>query len=124
MRIEMAAIESFEQAKLSFLNLWRRRAAVQIRHRFCARDNPSALMHARQKIGIPHLPASVWQLRCEYDERRQILVFSSKPIADPRTNARPFKRDRAGVNPERRLEMIAVVIAHRVDYANFIDHLA
>src|SRR5262249_25869491 len=105
----MAAIEAFEQAQLSLLDFRRGRAALEVRHRLIAGDDTRALMYGGQKVGIPDLRARIRQQRRERHERRQVLVFSSEAVTDPRPDARTFERDRAGVNAQRRLEMVAVI---------------
>src|SRR5262249_60407742 len=51
--------------------------------------------------------------------------FSGRKAAlGPRPDARTFERGRASVNAERRLEMVVVVVAQRIDHADVVDHLA
>ena len=48
-------------------------------------------------------PPAYGQLRREHDERRQVPIHRAQAVADPRADARPGERERAGVHAERRL---------------------
>ena len=81
------------------------------------------LVAAGQEVGRPDLPAGVGQVRREHDERRQVLVHRPQAVAHPRADARPGERHRAGVDAERGLEVVGVVVAHRADQAQVVGTL-
>ena len=79
---------------------------------------------AGQEVGGPDLRAGVGHLRREHDERRQVPVRRAQAVADPRADARPGERERAGVHAERRVVVVRVARVHRADQGDVVDLLA
>src|SRR5262245_690852 len=122
-RLLMPAIEAFQQTEFCFLDLRRRRAALEICNGLIAGDHPCSLMHAREKIRIPDLSPGIRQLRCEHHKRRQVLILSSQTVAHPRPEAWSFEGNRPGVNAHSRLKVVIVIATHRIDHAYVINTL-
>src|SRR5436190_413218 len=102
-------VEPVQQAQLVLLHLQRRRSADQVGDRLGTGEHAHPLVAAGEKVAAPYLAPRVRELRCEDDERRQVLVVRAQSVADPRTQARPREGDRAGVDAQGGLEVVVVV---------------
>ncbi len=91
-----------------------------VAERLGAGDNQRPLMAARQEVRRPHLAARVGRVRGQDQERRQIAVERAQPVADPGTDARPGKVERAGVHAQGGVVMVGVVAVHRADDADVV----
>ena len=115
----MAAIECIGEAEFQFLKAVRFAGGDRFSW-MVAGNHSGPLMVGGQEVAGVDLRATVRQMRCDHDERRQILVKRTQPVAEPRPHARPRECRRTGMHADSRFGVVEVRGLHRSDDADVV----
>ncbi len=84
-----------------------------------------SLVDSRQEARLPVLRfLDRVSARTHGDKGRQVLVFRSQAVNQPRTEARPNQPPVAAVHQQQRRLVIGNVGVHRTNHGDFVDHLS
>src|SRR5262249_39838207 len=131
-RIEPAGMQGFvigiePSQEFSFHVLylyWPSDIRAQIQNRRAGGAKPRSLKQWREEARLPILHAINWQAQgiVENDIGREVLIFRSESINDPRTNRRPARTHFAAVDQIKGRLMRQVRREHRPNECDIIDH--